>query len=574
MSNGRRGRLEFGAAPRPEPTREERKIDLALRRAAELQIEAGPLRVCDPQDTDDRKLHRYLLTIEPMLVEVGRQTGDFEIFVGLIDKSRQNPINKLGGVDGAGEMAMKAYWSVADRATSLMCSMEGFDLAKLDLIRVSPTSDEGIFLMGGRDISCRVKERFGPGATLGMAYDRAWAIARKELDLSSYEYSLEIPDGHGGAERLALDLEAFSRVLWHPEMIVACHSSVSEPRRIAPDEKGGFINDEIRGLENREVAFYDLLPKSFRGRNGGSAEVESPFFTNLAKAGESEKGTGAYLEIKLAAKNDEADALLQFVCDSESWKGTSKGYAEIFSRRFGMRAFNTFIGKARTNSILTPIAQALGDIAGEHCAVLPMNGGYMNYWVDMPANGATAYLVRKAIERRMSGGGCGGCLELGLEPSVSIVEATGMKLADMRARFILNSLGKDLYPARVLDMTDFLLNFIENVHPAVQRGIFEALAKKENGGRRVSMEDLDNMQMLRRVCSLRRTIRDTEDIVWTLRRDDSLPDDIKSRNGGLETWLFEFAYERFERIFRLLALRIKQEMDNRATVRRCSGKTA
>jgi hypothetical protein len=566
MNTNRRGRL-VGGQVCTEPTPSERKIEVALRKAASLQIEASPVIVCDPQGAEEKKLHRYLVTIEPTIMEVGG--SGFEMVVGLIDKSRQNPINKLGGMDQAGEMAMKAYWSVADRATSLMCAMDGFDMAKVDLIRVSPTSDEGIFIMGGKDVTAQMKKKFGEESCLGDVFRGAWKIARKGLDLSAFTYSLDVPRGSGGVERFDLDLEAFSRVLRHPEMVVACSVSLSEPRKVRASEREGFIHEEIRNLENREIAFYDALPKSFRGNNGGRAEVESSFFTNLTKTEATGKDSGSYVEIKLNAKQEEAKALLRFVSDHPEWKGTSKGYAAIFSGNFGMSAFNTFIGKARANNVLTSVAQAMGDLSKEHGTVLPMNGGHLAYWVDMPSNELTVDLIRKSITRRLRGDS--GDLDIGLEPSIIIVDAKDMRLSDMRARFILNSMGKDLYPPQVLDMTDFVLNFIENVHPAYQQQVYEALAKKENGGVRVSMEDLDNMQMLRRICSSRRTIRDTEDVIWTMRRDGELPADIQSKKGGLETWLFEFSYERYEHMFKLLAEKIRDQVRNRDVIRRGGG---
>jgi len=52
---------------------------------------------------------------------------------------------------------------------------------------------------------------------------------------------------------------------------------------------------------------------------------------------------------------------------------------------------------------------------------------------------------------------------------------------------------------------------------------------------------------------MRRTIRDTEDFVWILRRDDGLPQDIQSRRGDLEKWLFEFSAEKAGQVFRVLA---------------------
>jgi hypothetical protein len=546
------------------PTQTDRKIQLALKRAADLELETGELVVCDPHGSEETKLHRYLARIEPQIMEVSAAkagVGGFQMVLGMIDKARQSPINMLGGMEFAGQMAMDAYWNVADHATTLMCNMEGFDMVKVDLIRVSPKSDEGIFIMGGPGVTASLASRFGPDATLRGIFKTAWKMAREQLDLRRFTYTLEVPKTSGGAEAYELDLEAFSRVLRHPEMVVACHTSISEPRAIGPDDKPGFIQDEIRRLENTEIGFFDRLPACFRGNNGGKSEVESPFFTNMAMLGERTRKEGAFVEIKLHASDEDARALLAFTKDTPQYTGTCKGYAAIFSGNFGMSAFNTFIGKARANKVLTSVAQAMGDFSRDYSTVLPINGGHLAYWVDMDPNELTAELIRRAVMNRLSGGSRDP--DIGLEPNVIIVDAKGLDIADTRARFILDSMGKETYPPAFLCRTDFVLNFLENVHPQFQQQIFDELALPVNGGRRITAEDLDHMRDLRRICSMHRTIRDTEDMVWTIRNDTGIPAEISAKRDALETWLFDFAAERYEHMYRLLADKIMAQVRNR-----------
>ena len=516
-----------------------RRVNLKFKDMAERTSKKPSLVVCDPQGAKERRLRGYLLTVEPRLVEMAASYDDLGMAVGTVDKSRQSVINKLGGWEGAGDKTMEAFWDIVRRATGLV-GMINESTVGLNLIRISSISDEGISIIAGRDIPRDIAGRF----------TRAMKFVRRNTDLSRYKYTLTLP--YGENEAFDLDLLSFSKVLRHPEMVVSAKCSMSGPKRITTAEREGFIMDEVRRLENKENAFFELLPESFRVGNGGLAEVQMPFNTSLAKKGIERLESGVFVEIKLTAKDDDARALLRFTKDGDGWTGTKKGYMEIFSSHFGMRGFNTYVGKARTNSVLTPICHAMKDHESTGATVLPVNGSHLQYWVDTQS-AYTAELIRKAIERRIScGEGQGpGYANLGFKPSVTLLDAKGVELSDVRARFILKSLGKEFYTPVVLDMTDFLLNFIENIDPAVQERVLSRLTTERNA--HFSPADRKNLDVLRLACSMRRTIRDTEDFVWILRRDDGLPQDIQSRRGDLEKWLFEFSAEKAGQVFRVLA---------------------
>jgi len=419
---------------------------------------------------------------------------------------------------------------------------------------VTAGSDEGVFIMGSRHLSHYAEAQFRA----------AWAHARGTVRLSDYAYSIEVPS-NGGTRTYDLDLKAFSRILRHPDMTVSCHASVSQPRRIDP-ATGGFITEVIREMENREIGFYRQLPWSFRAGNGGLAEVNSPFRTNLARLGARTRDSGTFVEIKLSAP--EARELLAFVHDNGGQKGTRKGFAEIYSGNFGMRGFNTFLGKARANRILTPITWAMDDLGkrtagadGKHPMVLPLNDGYLQYWIDLPPTEATRRLVKDAVDRRIHTTRADPAyVNISLRPVITLLDASQVSVRDARARFILDSLDRSSYPACILERTDFLLNFLENVNHNVQKDIFEKLTLKAYGGSSINSHDVACIGRIRQICARTRTIRNTEDLVWTIRADDSLPTQIKHVRTVLENWLFDFAAERFEALYRLLAEKIREQM--------------
>jgi hypothetical protein len=149
-----------------------------------------------------------------------------------------------------------------------------------------------------------------------------------------------------------------------------------------------------------------------------------------------------------------------------------------------------------------------------------------------------------------------------LKPAFRMIDAKGMQISDVRAAFILDSLGIRNAPLELLDRADFLVNFLEHIHPTLKREIYDSLARYENGGKPVKMSDLGRMDQISRICEHRRTIRDTEDLIWTLRMDPELPKEISRERKEIEKWFFDFAWERFDKIFYLLARKIEEIKNN------------
>ncbi|VVC02997.1 Uncharacterised protein [Candidatus Bilamarchaeum dharawalense] len=531
--------------------------DLATRRA-QLEISAArakaplgiALKTCDPQGPPETRLFNCLAVHEPLISERAEREPT-TMMVVLTDKSRQNPINKLGGAKEAGDQAMQGYWDALVETADLLAranSKKGIDAT---VIRVSPSSDEGILLFFGNGLDDKTVYQFS----------HAWSVVRSKLDLRKYRYSIRV--GYGSSqEEYGLDLDAFSRVLRHPDMVVACNALVSKPRIILPYSKG-FIREGIRKLEDSELSFYYLLPESFKGRGDGLAEVETPFDTNLERRGIRNQRNGVYVDIRLKPSSLDCACVLGCITDvPDISRGTRKGFSEVHSETFGMRGFNTFMGKAQANKVLTAIARGVYEAATElGCRALPTSGCYTRYWLDLKPEEPNAKIIEAAIEAKLREQFRG---NNPFAPVVSMIDARGIGLNELRARFILQSLDQESKHYQILDRVDFLINFIENVQPRIQEQIF---ADMENGGfgeRTLTSRDREYLSLVKMVCALRRTIRDTEDLVWTLRADGTLPDTVKEKKRDIEEWLYEFADSGFERMFRNLTQIIERTMKARS----------
>jgi|GEM_PF-3203340 len=538
-----------------------RKVIGADRRLMERPelIQCDPLVNGNGADKTDKTLNHYLQTkvapylrFEAMLLM--EKEEDYQFVVALLDKSRQNPLNHLGGKTKLGDEALKAYWNAGGHALALFAAVSGGKTMDARYARVSPTSDEGVGIAAGIRLDKDSE----------LLFSKCWEYARKKLDLSQYSCTLEVMNPNTGQiEKFDVNLEAFSRVLRHPGLAVACSYSISKPVNVDySDSSNDFVLEEIRKLENAEIdeRFYALLPEPLKG-NGGLPEVKTPFTTNLFRQGITRKDGGSFVEIKFDI-SEFAGQMLPLTEDNEDvWGyGTRKGFAELFSGRGGMRFLNTFLGKARANKVLTPIAQAMGDLQKSGVDVMPVSGSYLQYWTSLDDTPENRKIIQDAINRRIHAEEIIGneYVSLDFDATIDMVHSD-MDVSDVRARFILNSLGKENEHVSVLDKADFLLNFFENINGYIQNRIYEHLS--QNGGKRITEEDKENIKLLRWLCSTRRTIRDLEDLVWTLRRDDELPERIKEKKDELEQWVFEFAKNQYDAMYYLLATKIRKQME-------------
>jgi hypothetical protein len=547
--------------------KEERVALVQMREARARRINVPPLFTCDPTGKDDSvKLENHLrANVEPELRDqaaVAEVEGQKMRFLTAIsDKSSLTGITLLGGEE-CGNQSLGRFNIATAQAMGDVEAANGGERCGLFLNRLGTRSDEGAQIIGSASLGPNADVQFKIALELEMS-----EMAQKGL--SGVKYTANVQTPHG-IETMELTLKAFSRMLAHPEIVVAGNFKIAKPAPVREDAKPGFILEEIRKLENDEVVFYPRLPRVYNG-NGGLPEVKTPFKGSLKANGKKSMSGGTFIEIKLAMTDEQAAAFLPFTSDKRDAEGrlietgTRKGYSEIFSRRAGMRFGNTFWGKARSNSILTPITLGMEDILKTGVDVVPVAGGYLQYWIDASDGASTAEMVANAIRARVNARVPTddiGYIDLRLEPSVLTLDATGMNLDDVRAKFILKSLGKDMYPVAALSRADFLVNFLWLVSDPIQQQVFAGLAMSENGRLPVRLSDLDMIQSVKRICSIRRTIRDTEDLIWTLRNDDALPAEIKSKKGELERQFWDFAWERQPKMFALLAGFIKGAMDN------------
>ena len=515
------------------------------------------LRQCEPQGNNGKKLETQLRVLGVELKEAACEDPALTASVGTTDKARQTPINRLGTEEGAGNKAMEAYWHAIAEMMALVGAINPAASIRLHLARVAPGSDEGNLVIAGSGLT----------KDIGPQFEAAWKVATERVRARLKEYRYQLMAGKGSEQELfELNLQAFSKILRDPERIVSLHYSLSEPFSVGPGMRPDFLLHAIRMLENKEIRFLEHLPRSFDGR-GGLAEVRSPFEESLQSRGIASRERGSFVEIKLTPQNmDDARALLQFISDGWGVRyglkgtiGTRKGFAEAYSGRFGIRGFNTFLGKAGANRFLTPITHALLDVengvVGPGAEVIPISTSYLQYWVDLPPDEARL-LVKAAIEERVHGGRSDDVTraDLMFNPSLIVLEASQTRVADVRARFILASLERGRDPAERLAQTDFLVNFIENVGKTVQDETYEKLG--------LNSQDRANIETIAKICKVRRTIRDTEDLVWILRGDERILQEIKGKAGELENWVFSFAAARFDEMFLQLARIIKSKVEN------------
>lgn len=573
-ATGGRGRI---------PDFEQRQVCILLKRSKDRiesegsDVPDAEFKVCDPQADENvsvidatakPKMELYMTgRVAPELLGqaflASMEGEEYTFIVGETDKSKQNPINHLGDPDGAGDAAMQLYIDIVLTAIKRVAGINGSSNLANFMARVSERSDEGIFAIGGITLPQSPQVQFREA--INMIY--------REVDLTDERYSYTVKIGD---REFKLNLEAFSRVLRHPTVVKACDFKVSDPMRVDPMADESFITEAIRVLGNEEVWFREDLPECLK-TNGGEPEVRTPFKSNLVRDGKTRTMHGTFVEIKFRLPEEAKMPLLALTEDIRDGKrlvkrGTRKGFSEIFSGRMGMRGLNTFVGKPVANGYMTAVAHAMGDLAADGVRVVPISGGHLQYWLSSPAGEETAEMVRKAVARRINapqGTEDHSYMSLGVRPDVAWIDATQRDIEDVRARFILDSLEKRSYPVGMLARTDFLLNFIEYVNGAIQEDIFGQMALQKNGGAPVSVEDLNNIDLIRYVCSRRKFIRDTEDLIWTLREDyfdehepqrEKLHARINAERDGLENWVFTFAQERYDKMRLLLTERIEKEM--------------
>ncbi len=495
---------------------------------------------CAPQGTSGKTVRKHFEEIEPLLTNYARLNPDVSVITGITDMTRLTMLNKIVTMNG-GTRALGLYLERTERALALVAGLNGSEVDDIHQFRVAETSDECITLIVGKRLTKRPDFWF----------NKAWGYLGKKTDLRDYRFLVEAEDGSNKVS-FDLDLYALSQVLRNPDVLVLSHHSMFGPSYVKPDAEAGFLLEHIRKLQNKEIRFRKYLPHRFRG-NGGLAEVESPFTESLTSMGIERTEKGSLVDIKLGITAKEARALRHLI------EITRKGYSEVHSGKLGIRGTNTFLGKSITNTLLTPVAQAMGELTGK-VAVRPVAGGYLRYWVDLPPNESTVRAIREAIQMKAPKRRSSAYLQLLSDPVISILDAENVDVSDVRCLFILQSMGKKNYEPWVLDAADSILNIIENIDPDVQDEIYDSLA---SSGRAVSEMDIRYMKLIRRICEERRTIRDTEDLVWVLRKDKGLASDISANQGdvkNLENWLFDFSAERFKKIFLLLARRIQEEM--------------
>ncbi|MBI5046740.1 hypothetical protein HZC07_03340, partial [Candidatus Micrarchaeota archaeon] len=224
----------------------------------------------------ERRLNDILSALEAMSAENG--TVGRKYLVYLIDKSAQNAINYVGGTS-AGDQSIQAYLDCVAATLGLVRRVIGDPTIDYHTFRVSGKSDELVGKCTGDRLPDDVEGIFSI----------VWQVVKKRMDLRRYSYEVD------GKE---LNLEAFARVLRHPETVVACTHSFSPVGEVPLS--GNFLRDRIAEIEAAEIVFRDHMPAGLK-MTIGSPEIQTGFTTNLTELGYTSMNKGCYVEIRLHA---------------------------------------------------------------------------------------------------------------------------------------------------------------------------------------------------------------------------------------------------------------------------------
>ena len=85
---------------------------------------------------------------------------------------------------------------------------------------------------------------------------------------------------------------------------------------------------------------------------------------------------------------------------------------------------------------------------------------------------------------------------------------------DLRAALALRGMGIDWLPAEALTYTDLLVAAVNMLHPEI---VAEAISVTRESGEAHLIKAADVISTISAVCSQNEGVRDTEDLIWTMR---------------------------------------------------------
>jgi hypothetical protein len=207
---------------------------------------------------------------------------------------------------------------------------------------------------------------------------------------------------------------------------------------------------------------------------------------------------------------------------------TSKGIAEILSGRFGLRYINTYMGKQMADLVLSAVGMAMKDIESITRKVRKTESNLI-YVVSDAEPGEAAAMTATAIRKRLESSGLSANGVLPIEPYVNAVDATGVfPMNELRAVMALESMGMRTQHPETLTYTDLLVSAVKIMRPDVLEEAMRLDDKADaDAGIRV-------LSMIREELAKEPSIRDTEDLVFVLRKREGKEASQKE----LDIWRF------------------------------------
>ena len=434
--------------------------------------------------------------IESVLIARGKADPGLGCALARADKQGLNHFNKAGGKHEAGDAVIESAMNVLANTMEIAYSAAR---SSPYLVRDNRFSDETLQVTAG-DI-----EMLAGIGTEGFfaAYEKARAIENANLPNRRYfgrKLVLDKRNGGPEIEKVPLTLAQYAGALRDPGLVTACHLSAPQIIHLG-SASPGFIKHAIEQIEKEELrTVSSMLPPAFHPEIKGSAPG-SPFEYANEASGRLPDNTVA-IEIKFRHR----DQITRFA-PLRAMHITLKGISEIYREGCGLRYINTYYGKQVADRLLSAVAHAMKEIDSELEPVGKTDSNLI-YVVGNSNAGDVEKRAIIALYAKIKEFGLDG---LEMEPVPTAIDAGRAHVNDLRPALALKSLGRPMADLEALTYTDMLVSAASIMDPEV---VNEANSRLGNGPKALGEFVLC---MIRAQIGREAGIRDTEDIVWSLR---------------------------------------------------------
>ncbi len=440
---------------------------------------------------------RYYEDVERLLISQGKADPNATCIILSADKASLSNINRTGGT-GAGNAVVENSLQVLGATMS-----QAYPSSSQYMIRRNPVSDETDQIVTG---NYEHLAQLTPLAFLEIHKEMCRKSIQNLDEIVYMDRRLIRQGSKWVAHEVPQTLGKYSRALKDPSLVTASHLGLSQLLRLC-EQSQGFISRTISAIEKEEQKYIDLLPQSFRPTFASSIEP-SPFIGEPVANGFLPDNSIA-IEIKFSHTNNE-DRFAPLMHISE----TKKGRAGILSDRFGLSYINTYMGKETADHILSAVAQAMKEFEKSSRYEVNRTSSNLIYVVldsknPMMVASTINSLIKKQLETVLGKQ----ANALPFIPKAIAINGSKLHSNDLRAALALNGMGLEHLSTEVLTYTDLLVSAVNAFR---EEAIRESLSRLNPVAREIGQ---NVMNLIHNASSAFEGIRDTEDLVWTLRHD-------------------------------------------------------